>query len=505
MQGHPRRWAIFAVLCLAVFVVSIDVTVLNVALPRLAIDLDAGPGELQWIIDAYSLALAGLLLTAGSLSDRFGRKRFLIVGLVIFGVMSGVAAFAAEPWHLVAARAGMGVGAAFFMPGTLSILVQVFSAEQRAEAIGAWGAVTSLGVIIGPLLGGFLLEHFWWGSVFLVNVLVVAIAVLGAVALVPESSDPTPRPVDLLGTGLSTAAFVALTYGVISAPKHGWQSAETLTALGIGVLMLLLFILRQRLARHPMLELSLINRPFTGASLTAAVMMFAVTGTLFVLTQELQLVLGYGTLLAGLAFLPVAGAVMVGSMVGPALIKTVSVRAIVAFGLLLMAAGLGVMARFTGDAGYPPIAISLVVFGIGMGLATPLANTVMMSSGPQERSGLLSSMNDTVQELGAAFGVAVSGSVFASAYLSAYALPGPPGARSSLGEALVVAQSGPPQSAHATVDAARSAFSHGLQVSVWTCAAVIVVGAVLALFLLPKAVPSEVTAAEPEARQETVV
>ncbi len=488
-QGHPRRWAILAVLCMAVFVVSIDVTVLNVALPSLAVDLDATSSQLQWIIDAYSLTLAGLLLTAGSLSDRYGRKRMLLFGLVIFGFASAAAAFASTPTPLIIARCVMGAGAAFFMPGTLSILVQVFSAEERPKAIGVWGAVTALGVVAGPLLGGFLLDHYWWGSVFLINVGVVVVGVLGVALLVPESSDPRAHRPDVPGAVLSMAGLVGITYAIIEVPREGWTSPVVLGAAGAGAALLALFVLRQATARHPMLDLKLLrSRRFLGASGTMAVLMFVVTGSLFVMTQQFQIVLGYSPLHAGVAFLPVALSIMVVSPLSPLIAKTLGIRVAVPLGLLVVAAGVTVMAVFAPHGGYLPLAGALVLVGIGLGLSQAPANDALMSAAPTERSGLVSSMNDTVQELGAALGVAVIGSVLSAAYSSSFGLTGAGRAGDSLSEAAAQAATAPGGTDEALLQAGKDAFAHAMSVSMVWCAVIAAAGALLVALLLPRGI-----------------
>ncbi|MEU7158598.1 MFS transporter [Streptomyces chrestomyceticus] len=501
-QGHPRRWAILAVLCLAVFVVSIDTTVLNVALPTMSRELGAGTEELQWFVDAYTLVLAGVLLTAGSFSDRFGRKKMLLVGLAVFGVASALGAFAQEPWQVVAARGLMGVGGSFFMPGTLSILVHVFSAEERGSAIGRWGAVTALGMVLGPLLGGVLLEHFWWGAVFVLNVPVVVLALIGVAWIVPESKDPVARRADLPGTVLSTAGMGGVLFGVISAPTRGWGSGAVLIPLLGGLVVLALFFLRQATAKEPMLDLRLMfSRQFLGASGTMAFLMFSLLGGAFVVTQQLQLVLDFSPMSAGLATVPLAAAIVVSSPLSPAVAKAIGARITIALGLATMAAGLAVLAFFAPGAGYPPTAVGLVLLGAGMGLAVAPVNDVLMSAGPPESSGRLSAMNDTVQELGSAFGVAVIGSVLALAYGNA--LPGtvPGGMRHSLGEAADAVQGMPAGQGGSLLDAAHRAFAHGMTLSMAVCAATALLGAVIAFLLIPgakKAQPDHRAAAEPQ-------
>ncbi|MEE1787704.1 DHA2 family efflux MFS transporter permease subunit [Streptomyces sp. SP17BM10] len=503
-KAQPRKWAILAVLAVAVFVVSIDSTILNVALPTLGETLKASTDQLQWMVDAYSLAMAGLLLLSGALSDRFGRKKLLILGLLLFGVASVAAAVSSDAWELIAARAVMGVGASAFMPGTLSILVHVFPEEEREKAIGIWGAVTALGVVFGPLLGGVLLDHFWWGAVYLINVLVVAVSVIGALVLVPESTDPGAHPLDVLSTLLSVAGVTALVYGVIEQPHFGWGSPRVLAGLIGGGVTLVLFFVRQATARHPMVDLRIVrNSRFLGSSGTMAVLMFSLTGILFVLTQELQLRLDFSPLLAGAAILPAAGALMVASPLSAVLSKAIGTRNTVVLALVVFAGGFATLAQFTKDQGYPAIAVAMVLLGAGMGLSQPIVNDVLMSAGPKEQSGLLSSMNDTVQELGAAFGIAVVGSVLAARYTSSYHLTGgAPSASHSLGEAEVAAQGMPTDAAATAVHAAKSAFDSAFSTSALVCAGVALLGAVAAMVLLPARLR---TADEEQAAEEAPV
>ena len=489
-QGHPRRWIILGVLCLAVFAVSIDTTVLNVALPTISRELGAGTAELQWIVDAYTLALAGVLLTAGSLADRYGRKKMLMAGLAVFGTASALGTLAQEPWQIIAARGVMGVGGAFFMPGTLSILVHVFSPAERAAAIGRWGALTALGMVLGPLIGGVLLEHFWWGAAFVLNVPVVVVALLGVGWIVPESCDPVARRADLPGTVLSTAGMAGILFGVISAPAHGWGSGLVLGPLLGGLVVLAVFFRHQATAEEPMLDLRLMrSRRFLAAGATMAFLMFSLVGGAFVVTQQFQLVMGLAPLTAGLATVPLAAAVVVASPLSPAGAAAIGARTAIAAGLATMAAGLAVLAFFTPGGGYPAAAAGLVLLGAGMGLAVAPVNDVLMSAGPPESAGRLSAMNDTVQELGSALGVAVIGSVLALAYGNAFTGTVPRTVRHSLGEAADAVRGMPAGRADALLNAAHRAFDHGMTLSMAVCATAALVGAVVALVLIPGGTP----------------
>jgi EmrB/QacA subfamily drug resistance transporter len=454
MTRDPRRWWILAVLCLSLFIATLDNTVLNVAIPHLVHDLGLSTGQTQWVVDAYSLVFAGLLLTAGSLSDRYGRRKSLLLGLVTFGAASAAAAFTDSATALAICRGLMGIGGAFLMPGTLSILVQVFDDEERPKAIGLWGGCSALGVAAGPVLGGLLVTHFWWGSVFLINVPVVALAVVGVVALVPESRNLRAGRPDLPGALLATTAMVALVWAVISAPEHGWFSARVLAAVGIAVVALVAFLGWERATSSPMLDLALLrNRLFAGASSVGVLLMFALAGTTFMLTQYLQLVLGYGPLEAGIRTVPAALAVALTAPISPQLAKAVGEGVGVAIGLLMVAAGLTTTGLLASTHSYWPVLLGAVLLGGGMGTAMAPASSALMRSLPRDHAGVGSALNDTVQELGAAFGVAVLGTVLAAVYRGHVPVAAPAAARESLAAALGLGDAGLARAARAAFDA----------------------------------------------------
>ncbi|MGH9265709.1 MAG: MFS transporter, partial [Acidimicrobiales bacterium] len=305
---HGRRWWTLAVMCLSLMVIGVDNTILNVALPTLVRDLDATTSQLQWIVDSYTLVFAGLLLTAGSLGDRFGRRRALAGGLVIFGLGSVASAVAGSADQLILTRAVMGVGGALIMPATLSIISNVFTVPaERARAIAVWAGFSAMGIAIGPLSGGWLLEHFWWGSVFMVNIPIVALALLGGRLFVPESRDPAPRGLDPLGAVLSIVGLVALVWAIIEAPVHGWSDPTTLAAFALAAVVLGAFVAWERHTDHPMLDVRFFANPrFTAASTGVTMVFFALFGSAFVQTQYLQFVLGYSALEAGLRVAPIA-------------------------------------------------------------------------------------------------------------------------------------------------------------------------------------------------------
>ncbi|GGQ35555.1 MFS transporter [Streptosporangium pseudovulgare] len=482
-EPHPRRWWILGVLCLSLLVLVVDNTVLNLAIPSLMRDLGATPADIQWIIDAYVLVFAGLLLTAGSLSDRYGRRRFLIIGLLLFGGASLVAVLVTEPWQLVAARALMGVGGSILMPSTLSILITVFDDTERRKAIAAWSAVAMVGVIAGPTLGGFLLEHYWWGSIFLINVPVAVLAVVAAALLMPESRGPARR-LDPPGVLLSVTGMAALVYAVISSPSRGWTSPEVLTAAVLAVLALGGFVLWERRSAHPMLPLELFrDRNFSGSSFSIVLMSFGTGALLLMLTQYLQFVLGYGAMKAGLALLPYAVAAAVFNILGAGLGQKISSRTLAAVGLAVMALGFGVLAFMTADTGYGLLITGLMLMGVGAGVAGPAVYATLMGAVPPQHAGVGSALNDTVQQVGMALSVAVLGSVLAGVYRSSMPESAPAAARDSVAVAL---QLGDPGLART----ARESFVSAMTFGSWVGAAFTLAAAALAFVLLRPAVPA---------------
>ena len=429
MTEARRRWPALAVLCLSLLVIVIDNTIVNVALPTLVRDLDADVSELQWVVDAYTLVFAGLLLLAGTLGDRYGRRRTLLWGLVVFGAASAAAAFAGGVDPLIAARAVMGAGAAFIMPATLSLLVSVFTdPRERAMAVGIWAATAGLGVALGPVVGGVLLDRFWWGSIFIVNLPLCAIAVAAGHRLIPESRDAVARPIDWAGAALSSAGLIALVWAVIEAPSKGWTSGPVLAAGGFAVGALAAFVVHQRRAAEPLLDLQLFRDPrFSAASGTIMVLFFALFGFLFLATQYLQLVLGYSPSAAGVRILPYAAAMIVFAPLSSNLVQRYGTKGVATTGMVLFAAGLAVAATLTVDAGYGRLAVAFVLMGAGMGLAGAPATESIMGALPPERANVGSAVNDTTRELGGALGVAIVGSIMSSIYATQVAdgLPAP--------------------------------------------------------------------------------
>jgi len=495
-QMHQRRWWTLLVLSMSLVVISLDNTILNVALPSLGRDLDATSGQLQWIVDAYMLVFAGLLLTAGSLGDRFGRKRALTLGLVVFGAGSALAALSSDSAQLIASRALMGVGGAFIMPSTLSILTHVFPAEERGKAIAAWAAVAGLGVAIGPVTGGWLLEHGDWNLVFLVNLPFVATALLLGRRLVPESKDPTRANLDPAGAVLSTIGLAALLYGVIEAPDSGWLDGAVLGAFGTAVAALAAFVWWERRAPAPMLDMALFrNRSFSAASATISLLFFAMFGLMFFMTQYLQSVLGFDALKAGLWTLPIAGGMVLAGPVSPKLAARAGTKVTVSLGMVIVAGGLLLLSGADEATGFGAIGAAEAILAFGIGLAMAPATDSIMGSVPKDHASVGSAVNDTNRLVGGALGVAVLGSLLSSLYRGDMdaAVQGLPAgaadaAHGSIGGAAEVAAQVGGAAGAALQQAAAGAFVDAMHVTVLVAAGMALAGAAVAAALLPSRV-----------------
>jgi EmrB/QacA subfamily drug resistance transporter len=498
------------VLCLALLIVGIDGTIVNVALPSFVRELGASISQLQWITDAYTLAFASLLLTAGSLGDRFGRRGALLLGLVVFGFGSLASGLAGSAEQLIATRALQGVGAAFIMPSTLSILTNVFDDTERGRAIGIWAGVSGLGVAIGPVTGGWLLDHYWWGAIFMVNLPIVVAAVVAVVLIVPTSRDPSGAHIDLVGTVLSVAMLVALLFAIIEGPSHGWGSPLILSCFAAGAVLLGAFILWELHVDHPMLDVSFFSNPrFSAASVAITLVFFAMFGSIFFLSQYLQFVLAYTPLQAGVRIIPVAVALMIAAPLSSTLVSRFGTKIIVTLGLVTVSGALFLMSRATASSGYGLVFAVLVVLGLGMGIAMAPATDSIMGSLPPAKAGVGSAVNDTTREIGGALGVAVLGSLTAAAYttrlsssavVDTLAKAGPQGkqaadaVRSSIGGASIVTTQldrleklgqVPVGTAAALTRVTNEAFVYGMDHAVVIGAAVALVGAVVALVFLP--------------------
>ncbi|WP_330458705.1 MFS transporter [Streptomyces sp. NBC_00820] len=440
--GHPQRWLILGVICLAQLTVLLDNTVLNVAIPSLTRALHAATSDIQWMINAYSLVQSGLLLTAGSAADRYGRKKMLIAGLALFGIGSLVAGLADTTGQLIAARAGMGVGGALLLTTTLAVAMQIFAPEEQPKAIGIWSAVNSLGFAAGPLIGGFVLDHFWWGAIFLINIPVAALGVAAAVVLVPESKNPPVsggRP-DLLGALLSTVGMASLVFAVISGPRHGWTSPRVLGAAGVAVVALGLFALWESRTEEPMVDLQFFrNRRFTGAVAGAVLITFGMGGALFLLTQHLQSVLGYGPLEAGLRTAPLALSVVLLNFTGLSAkwAARLGTPVSIALGMVVMALGLVSIAELD-SGGYAGTLLGLVLIGVGCAVANPAMAHAIMSAIPPEKAGVGAGINGTLAEFGNGLGVAVLGAVLSSSVASGKSLASGLGAGQLVGAVAVL-------------------------------------------------------------------
>lgn len=492
-QVHARRWVILGVLILALFGVTLDNTILNIALPTLAAELGASAGQLQWMVDAYVLVFAGLLLVAGALSDRYGRRLMLVVGLALFGVGSALAPFVGSADQLILLRAFMGLGAAFTMPATLSIIGDVFEATERPKAIAVWSAVSGLGIIAGPLLGGWLLEHFLWSSVFVVNVPFVAIGIAATLAVVPKSRATKRVPLDPIGAVLSVVALASLVYGIIEIPTRGLADPAVLGSLGVAAAFLLAFLGWERRVAHPMLDVRLFANPrFSAASLSIALVFFSLMGALFFLTQYLQGVQGLSAFETGLRFIPIALGVIVVAPISAKLTSSLGARVVTAGGLFVVAAGLGLLATVGLDTRDLQVAAALFVIAAGIGLAATPATDAIMGALPKDQFGVGSAVNDTTRELGGALGVAILGSAFAASY--SVAMTGASGglpvelgaaARDSLAAAAGVAAQLGGSAGEALLAAARAAFVDAMRLTSIVGVGVALAGAVVALAFLP--------------------
>jgi EmrB/QacA subfamily drug resistance transporter len=500
-QKYQRRWWTLGVLSLSLVIIGLDNTILNVAIPTLQTELNASASELQWIVDSYVLIFAGTLLTMGALGDRFGRARFLSAGLVLFGLASVYAAFTDTAAELIAARALMGIGGAMIMPATLSIITDVFPREERGRAIGIWAAVAGLGIGLGPIVGGLLLENYFWGSVFLVNVPIVIIALVAGYFLVPASRDPEATPLDLKGAFTSLVAITALVFGIIEGPAEGWSSPLVMSAFALAAVFGVAFVLIERTVEHPMLNLNYFrNARFSGGAIAISVAFFSLFGVIFLLTQYLQFVLGYSALEAGVRTAPIALGMIIGSAMSPRLAERFGTTKVVAFGLFVLSATLVSFTFFGVTTGYAVIGVSIVAMAYGMGNIMAPSTDAVMGAVPVAKAGVASATNDVTRQVAGAIGVAVIGSVFNSAYqtnMEPAVAQLPPeaaeAASNSIGAALQIAAELPGQAGEALVVAARQGFVDAMGVATWIPMVVAFLAAFVILRFLP---PQHFPAAE---------
>jgi EmrB/QacA subfamily drug resistance transporter len=498
-----RKPLILGSLLLAAFAINLDTTIVNVALPTLVRELHASTTELEWIVDAYNLVFAALVLAAGNLGDRVGRKGVLLAGLAVFGIATIAGGLGTNPGQLIAARAVMGLGAALIFPATLSLLTHVFTERgERARAIGLWGATTGVGIAVGPIVGGWLLEHFSWSSVFFALAPIAALGAVLVIASVPTSRDPQAPPADRTGLVLSTAAVALLIYTIIEAPNHGWTAARSVGGFVLAVSLLGAFVAWERRAPAPMLDVGLFrNLRFSAASGAVTITFFSLMGFIFLVTLYFQFLKGYGPLSTGVRLLPVATTVAITSVAGTRLAVRSGTKLVVAGGLVALAAGLAWTSGASTSTSYVTIAGQMVLIGAGIGLTSAPATESIMGAVPAVKAGVGSAINDATRILGATLGVAVIGSVYASVYSSrldsGLAVKLPPSdaavAHKSVGGAFeTAARLG---AGHHTAlarmlhHAAASAFFDGFSAACLVAACVALAGAVMAAALIPAQPP----------------
>jgi EmrB/QacA subfamily drug resistance transporter len=505
---YERRWWTLGVLCISLVMIVMANASLNVALPTLADSLHTGASGLQWIVDAYSLVFAGLLLTAGSLGDRYGRRLALNGGLIVFGAASLFAVLSSSAGAVIAARAVMGIGAAFVMPATLSILAHVFPPKERPRAIAIWAGFAGVGVAMGGVVSGALLENFWWGSIFLINVVVVVVALVAGFFLIPRSREKIHAPLDPLGAVLSIAGLSTLVYGIIEAPDNGWASTQTIVTFAAAVAILVGFVAWEFKAKEPMLDLRYFKNPrFAAATTAITLVFFAMFGSYFLFTQYLQFVHGYDPLSAGVRILPWALAYLVSATQSAKLVEKFGQRLVVASGLTISGLGIALLAVTSSvTASYWWFALAVVVQALGMGITTAPSTGAIMRSLPLHKAGVGSAVNDTTRELGGALGVAVLGSLVASHFRTTveHAAGGLPGKAShSLADALQSAAAAGGARGAEIAHAARTAFVDAFSSTLWVAAVVVVIASGLVAWLLrPKATAKADAMVEAEEAQE---
>ncbi|GAA1271716.1 MFS transporter [Planotetraspora silvatica] len=499
-MNDTRKWGTLVIACLAMLLLSIDLTVLHLAVPKLVVSLNPSATQLLWIADIYGFALAGLLVTMGNVGDRIGRKRLLLIGTVAFGVASAVTAYASGPGLLIAARALLGVAGATIMPSTLSLIRNVFTdPRQRTTAVGIWSSVSAIGFALGPIIGGALLDHFWWGSVFLINLPVVALILVAGAFVLPESRNPNPGRIDLVSVPLSVVGVLGLVYALKEAAYHGVAEVSVVVSAAVGLAALVVFVRRQTKLAEPLIDVRLFRRRSFSASVGAElVAMFAMLAMSLVFAQYFQLVAGWTPLIAGLAGMPggLAGGAG-GALAGP-LVQKIGRGPVVALGLVMVAIGFALFSRIGIEVSYPYILVAMIIQGMGIGFTFAVTNDTLLATAPKERAGAAGAISETAHEIGGALGIAVLGSVLNSAYRNGLDLPsGVPAAadgqiRDTLGGAIEAAATLPRDLAAAVTDAAKQAFVDGIQVTVLTAAAILVCLAGATLFALrgvPKVIP----------------
>jgi len=497
-KGYRNRWIALAFMAISLLIISLDNTVLSLALPSIAEGLGASASQLQWIVDAYILAIAGLLLTMGYIGDRLGRKPVLMAGLVIFAAFSLGAALSNSTGMLIGMRAMMGIGAAIIMPATLSILTATFrDPRERAQAIALWAATFALGMGIGPLIGGWLLENFSWHSVFYINIPVIAVGLVGGGYYIENSKTEHPRRLDIPGAVLSIAGLFALVYAIIQAGMEGWTATHVLYAFGAAAVLLAAFILWELKSRNAMLPLYFFkNMSFTGANVALTLVSFGLMGAFFFLGQFLQSVQGYTPFQAGLRLLPMAVVSFISAAGSAKVAERLGTKLTVAIGIFIAAIGFFYLTRIAAvDASYLNIALAMSIASLGMGLTMSPATNSVMGSIPVSQSGIGSAMNNTTRQVGAALGVAILGSILNATYLAridAVSWPAQLPAeameaiRNSIQGAHIVAQQVPvPQLAQMIIDQSNEAFTAGAAQALLVATVILAVTAIITLIILP--------------------
>jgi EmrB/QacA subfamily drug resistance transporter len=493
--GATNKWLVLAVMSVGTLIIFLDNTVVNTALPTISVDLGASTSMLQWIVDSYVLVLAGLLLIGGSLGDRFGRRRWMIVGLFIFGGGAVGAGLATSGAELIAFRGVQGLGAALVLPGTLSIITNVFPREERAKAIGIWTAVGALGIGLGPALGGYLVDNFGWASVFWMHIPVVAVAIAG-MAVVPESRDERNLPLDVPGAVFGTTGLVALVYGIIQGSEAGWTSPEILASFGAAAVLLTAFARVELRSDHPMLPLKFFRqKDFTGAVLAIGLIMFGMLVTFFFLTQYFQIVQGRTALAAGMLIIPTSVAMMFGAPLSGWLVTKIGPRYLVLAMAVAMVTGVLMLTSLEVGSSSMAAIVPLSIFGFGAGLGMPALTDTVMAAVPEADAGIGSAVNDVSRELGGALGVATIGSVVSSLYRSnvGEGLAGVPTevaelATESVGVASFAAQQLPTEIGQNVIAAANQAFVDAMTTGFQISAVVLLSAIVIAFTLIPKRV-----------------
>ncbi|MFG2127946.1 MFS transporter [Streptomyces sp. NPDC048751] len=490
VRPDPRRWWALGALVASMLTLGFDMTILNVALPTMAGDLGATTGEQQWMADAYVVVFAALMLPAGLLGDRFGRRLMLITGLGIFLAGSVVGALAGDVTWVIAARAFMGIGGALVTPLALSVLPSLFGPDERTKAVGVISAASALGLPLGPIIGGWLLNHFWWGSVFLVNVPMAALGIAACVFLLPETSDPASPKVDILSTALTATGLGALIYAIIEAPGRGWGDALVLAMSAAAAVLLTALVLRERRATRPMLDMTLLaQRGFLFNTLAATLVMFVLSGLLFVLPPYLQAVLGHDAFGTGLRLLPMMGGLMVAARGAQPVVARFGPRATVSAGLVVLAFAALLGSRTTVDSGYGFTALWLSIAGLGFGFSVVPAMDGALGTLPRDRAGSGSGLLMTLRQVGAAIGIALLGSLLAGVYRDRLDVTGlPTRAADTAGDSVVAAHL-IAEKAHAAhlAASANSAYVHGMNVVLLVCGIAALVSALLAAAFLPRA------------------